>query len=113
MLPLRPSGLYRPKRISSRLAEVRDIAKACTIAVLVLIAATFFLKQFEFSRIVIVCFWIVSIVSVSLVRGSFREALRFTRRRGYNLRHVLIVGEGRWRRKSQTGSAPARNWDCV
>ncbi|PWB47489.1 MAG: undecaprenyl-phosphate glucose phosphotransferase [Candidatus Methylomirabilota bacterium] len=87
-------GLYRPKRISSRLAEVRDIAKACTIAVLVLIAATFFLKQFEFSRIVIVCFWIVSIVSVSLVRGSFREALRFTRRRGYNLRHVLIVGEG-------------------
>lgn len=87
-------GLYRPKRISSRLAEVRDIAKACTLAVLILIAATFFLKQFEFSRIVIACFWVFSIVSVSLVRSSFREALRLTRRSGYNLRHVLIVGEG-------------------
>ncbi|PWB79509.1 MAG: undecaprenyl-phosphate glucose phosphotransferase, partial [Candidatus Methylomirabilota bacterium] len=87
-------GLYRPKRISSQLAEVRDIANACTLAVLILIAATFFLKQFEFSRVVILYFWIFSIVSVSLVRGSFREALRLTRRSGYNLRHVLIVGEG-------------------
>lgn len=92
-------GLYRPKRISSRLAEVRDIARACTLAVLILIAATFFLKQFEFSRIVIACFWVFSIVSVSLVRSSFREILRFTRRSGYNLRHVLIVGEGALARK--------------
>ncbi|MBZ0169612.1 UDP-phosphate glucose phosphotransferase [Candidatus Methylomirabilis lanthanidiphila] len=92
-------GLYRPKRISSRLAEVRDIARACTLAVLILIAATFFLKQFEFSRIVIACFWVFSIVSVSLVRSSFREVLRFTRRSGYNLRHVLIVGEGALARK--------------
>lgn len=87
-------GLYRPRRISSRLAEVRDIANACTLAVLILIAATFFLKQFEFSRVVILYFWMFSIVSVSLVRSSFREVLRFTRRSGYNLRHVLIVGEG-------------------
>ncbi|WP_337287607.1 undecaprenyl-phosphate glucose phosphotransferase [Candidatus Methylomirabilis sp.] len=87
-------GLYRPKRIASRLAEVRDIAKASTLAVLILIAATFFLRQFEFSRIVIACFWVFSIVSVSLVRSSFREVLRVTRRSGYNLRHVLIVGEG-------------------
>ncbi len=87
-------GLYRPKRISSRIAEVRDIAQACTLSVLILIAATFFLKQFEFSRIVILYFWVFSIVSVSLVRSSFREVLRFMRRKGYNLRHILIIGEG-------------------
>jgi Undecaprenyl-phosphate glucose phosphotransferase len=87
-------GLYRPKRISSRIAEVGDIAKACTLSVLILIAATFFLKQFEFSRIVILYFWVFSIVSVSLVRSSFREVLRFMRRKGYNLRHILIIGEG-------------------
>lgn len=92
-------GLYRPKRISSRLAEVTDIAKACTLAVLILIAATFFLRQFEFSRVVILYFWVFSIVSVSLVRSSFREVLRVTRRSGYNLRHVLIVGEGALARK--------------
>ncbi len=92
-------GLYRPRRISSRLAEVRDIAKACTVAVLILVAATFFLKPFEVSRLVILYFWIFSILSVSLIRSSFREGLRFMRRRGYNLRHILIVGEGTLARK--------------
>ncbi len=92
-------GLYRPRRISSRFAEVWDIAKACTLAVLILVALTFFLKQFEFSRLVIVYFWVFSIASVSLVRGFFREALRALRRRGYNLRHVLIVGDGGLARK--------------
>jgi len=92
-------GLYRPRRISSRLAEVRDIAKACTVAVLILVAATFFLKPFEVSRLVILYFWAFSILSVSLIRSSFREVLRFMRRRGYNLRHILIVGEGALARK--------------
>jgi Undecaprenyl-phosphate glucose phosphotransferase len=92
-------GLYRPRRISSRLAEVRDIAQACTLAVLILVALTFFFKQFEFSRLVIVYFWGFSILSVSLVRGSFRESLRLMRRRGYNLRHIVIVGEGMLARK--------------
>jgi len=92
-------GLYRPRRISSRLAEVRDIANACTLAVLILVAATFFLKRFEFSRLVILYFWAFSILSVSLVRGSFREVLRVLRRRGYNLRHILVVGEGVLARK--------------
>ena len=92
-------GLYRPRRISSRLAEVRDIAKACTVAVLILAAATFFLKPFEVSRLVILYFWAFSILSVSLIRSSFREALRLLRRRGYNLRHILIVGEGALARK--------------
>jgi len=87
-------GLYRPRRISSRLAEVGDIAQACSLAVLILVALTFFLKQFEFSRLVILYFWVFSILSVSLVRGSFREILRLMRRGGYNLRHVLIVGDG-------------------
>ena len=92
-------GLYRPRRISSRLAEVRDIAQACSLAVLILVALTYFLKQFEFSRLVILYFWVFSILSVSFVRGSFREILRVMRRRGYNLRHVLIVGEGALARK--------------
>jgi Undecaprenyl-phosphate glucose phosphotransferase len=69
------------------------------LAVLILVALTFFLKRFEFSRLVILYFWVFSILSVSLVRGSFREILRVMRRRGYNLRHVLIVGEGALARK--------------
>jgi FlaA1/EpsC-like NDP-sugar epimerase len=87
--------LYRPKRLGSHLSEWTDIAKASTLGVLVLVAImTFAFKRTEYSRVVIVYFWVLSIVTVSLWRAIFREGLRFARRRGMNLRHALIVGGG-------------------
>lgn len=90
----RAFDLYRPRRLSSHFAEILDIAKACTLAVVILIALTFFVRKFEFSRMVFFYFWILSIASLSLSRGIFREALRFMRRRGYNLRHIIVIGDG-------------------
>jgi len=91
----RAFGLYRPRRLGSHLSEWVDIGKASTLGSLVLVAImTFFFRPQEFSRLVIVYFWVLSIVSVSLSRAAFREALRLARRRGYNLRHALIVGSG-------------------
>lgn len=90
----RAFGLYRPRRLGSRLREVWDVAKASTVGVLVLVALTFFARSFEFSRLVIAYFWVISIVAVSGSRVVFREALRVGRRRGYNLRYALVVGSG-------------------
>jgi Undecaprenyl-phosphate glucose phosphotransferase len=88
-------GLYRPRRLGSYLSEWMDVAKASSVGVLVLIATmTFFFRGYEYSRLVILYFWVLSIVSVSLFRALFREMLRFARRRGYNLRHAIIVGSG-------------------
>lgn len=87
-------NLYRPRRTSTRLGELIDIFVASSFAVLVLVAFTFFIKQFEYSRLVFVYFWLLSIVALSVSRGVFREGLRLLRKKGYNLRHVLIVGEG-------------------
>jgi Undecaprenyl-phosphate glucose phosphotransferase len=87
-------GLYRPRRIGTRLAEVMEIAKACSVSVLTLTALTFFIRGFEFSRLVLLYFWFLSIVGLSLMRGLFREGLRFLRRRGYNLRYAVLVGWG-------------------
>ena len=87
--------LYRPRRIGSHLSEAADIAKASSLGALVLVAAmTFFFRGYEYSRVVIVYFWLSSIAVVWLSRGVFREALRFARRRGYNLRYAVIVGSG-------------------
>jgi Undecaprenyl-phosphate glucose phosphotransferase len=55
---------------------------------------TFFFREYDYSRVVIVYFWIFSIASVSFARYAFREALRVARRRGYNLRFALVVGGG-------------------
>jgi Undecaprenyl-phosphate glucose phosphotransferase len=87
--------LYRPSRLGSRLSEWFDVAKASTLGVLVLIAAmTFLFRSYDYSRAVIGIFWAASIVSVSLSRAVFREALRVARRRGYNQRYAVVVGSG-------------------
>jgi Undecaprenyl-phosphate glucose phosphotransferase len=87
-------GLYRPRRLGSRVGEVADIASACSVAALLLTGVTFFVRGFEFSRLVVLYFWVLSTAGLSLARGAFREALRVARRKGYNLRHAVVVGWG-------------------
>jgi Undecaprenyl-phosphate glucose phosphotransferase len=94
-ISFRAFDLYRPRRIGSRLSEVAGIAKASTMGALVLVSVmTFFFRQYDYSRVVIVYFWIFSIASVSFARYAFREGLRVARRRGYNQRYALVVGGG-------------------
>jgi len=91
----RAFDLYRPRRIGSHLSEAADIAKASSMGALVLVAVmTFFFRGYDYSRIVIIYFWILSIVTVWISRAIFREALRFARRHGYNLRYAVVVGSG-------------------
>jgi len=87
-------GLYRPRRISSKFAEIMDIAKGTTIAVLILVSLTFFVRKYEFSRLTFVYFGIICVIALCVERILFRELLRLIRKRGYNLRHALIVGTG-------------------
>jgi Undecaprenyl-phosphate glucose phosphotransferase len=94
-IAFRAFDLYHPRRIGSRLSEVAGIAKASTVGALVLVSVmTFFFREYDYSRVVIVYFWIFSIAGVSFARYAFREALRVARRRGYNLRFALVVGGG-------------------
>jgi len=91
----RAFGLYRPRRIGSHLSEAADVAKASTMGVLVLVAVmTFFFRGYDYSRVAIVYFWLLSIALVWFSRAAFREGLRFARRRGYNLRYAVVVGGG-------------------
>ena len=86
-------GLYRPRRVSTRLSEIVDISKASTFAILILISTTFLFRQYEFSRLTFFYFWFINIVFLSLARIVFREFLRFLRQKGYNQRYALIVGD--------------------
>ena len=99
MLPLwyivfKAFGLYRPRRISSKFAEIMDIAKGTTIAILILVSLTFFVRKYEFSRLTFLYFGTICVIALCIERILFRELLRLIRRRGYNLRHALIVGTG-------------------
>lgn len=97
MIPLwsivfRVFGLYRPRRVSTRMSEVVDIGKASTFAIMIFVSLTFLFRQYEFSRLTFFYFWFINIVFLSLARIVFREFLRFLRQRGYNQRYALIVG---------------------
>ena len=99
MLPLwyivfKAFDLYRPRRISSKAAEIIDIAKGTTIAILILVSLTFFVRKYEFSRLTFLYFWVICMITLCIERILFRELLRFIRKRGYNLRHALIIGTG-------------------
>lgn len=88
-------NLYRPRRMGSHLAEIVDIAKANSLSVLILIGLTFFVRQFEYSRLVFLYFWVLNLVVLSFSRMVFREGLRSFRKQGYNQRHCLIIGAGK------------------
>jgi Undecaprenyl-phosphate glucose phosphotransferase len=94
-IAFRTFDLYRPNRLGSRASEWIDVAKASTLGALILVSImSFVFRDKEYSRLVILLFLVQSIVAVSLARAALREALRFARRHGYNLRYAVVVGGG-------------------
>ncbi len=87
-------GLYKPLRGKPISTEFYNIIKVTVLSILILTASTFFYREEPFSRIQAAYFWVLVtfliIVSHMLVRVILMEA----RKRGFNLRHLLIIGSG-------------------
>lgn len=86
---------YRPRRLSGQNREIVDVLKGCILAMLIFLGVLFLLRDIILSRIVVLLFGVFSFIFLNLSHVVFREGLRFLRRRGYNLRHVLLVGTPR------------------
>ena len=84
--------LYRPRRISTHRREIAEIIKGSSLALLVFLGLLFLLRNIILSRIVVLLFWVSSVPLLNFSHIAFREGLRFLRRKGYNLRHVVIIG---------------------
>lgn len=98
-LSLRAAGLYRPQRQRSLLDELMGVAKACLSAGVLLVVATYFLREARYSRGMLLIFTGLSFFGVGLVRLVFKEGLKQLRARGYNRRFVLVLGAGRLARQ--------------
>jgi len=83
---------YRPRRLSTRHRETVELIRCSATALLLFLAALFLLREIVVSRLVVALFWFGSLLLVSLSHHVFRAGLRFARRHGYNLRHVLVIG---------------------
>ena len=87
-------GLYQPLRGKSGTGEFFLILKVTSISVLILTAITFFYRDFSFSRIVVVYFWILVTFFMVVSHWLVRKILSLVRGRGWNLQNVLVVGAG-------------------
>ena len=88
------AGLYRSRRTASVGDELYRVFRA-TLSVLVLVVLyAYFARGERYSRGTLLLFGFFCFVLVGSGRSAFRRLLRSVRARGYNLRHVLVVGSG-------------------
>jgi exopolysaccharide biosynthesis polyprenyl glycosylphosphotransferase len=85
-------GLYESRRLSARRAELIDVIKATTLssALLAVLAGSHRIKMITPSFLA--SFLLVSLVLLTASRLVLRPLLASLRRRGRNLRYVLVLG---------------------
>ncbi len=91
--------LYVPKRVTSRRREFANIFKANTIGFMIFTLVLFLGGKnpylYHFSRRLTLLFYISSMILMFIERNSIRIFLRGLRKRGFNLKHVLLIGYSR------------------
>ncbi len=91
---LQVRGLYRSARMQKLSREVGRIAQGIVIAVFVIGTVSFFYREHSLSRGVMAYFMVLSLTGLSGFRVCLRLFLRYLRKKGFNLRFILIVGAG-------------------
>jgi Undecaprenyl-phosphate glucose phosphotransferase len=91
--------LFTPKRVQGRRLEFANICKANMVG-LGIFALVLFLGGknpflYNFSRKLVVVFVAVNIVMEALERNAIRMVLRSIRSKGYNQKHIVLVGYSR------------------
>ncbi len=89
---LREAGLYQPSRHWRRVEEIFRGVKAVTYAVILLMALTFFYRQFSYSRLYLVFIWVFSCVFISAGRYAIIQWSYWRRGHQKDLIEVLILG---------------------
>ncbi len=89
--------LYTPKRSQTLEKEIIDVIKVNSVGVAFFLMAitAFKIGNGNFSRVLLLLFYIINITITLLFRIVLRTSLRYFRKKGYNLKHILLVGYSR------------------
>ena len=85
-------GLYQSKRISSRSADLMEIAKATALSTLWLGLVTVLFTIRMVKGLFLILFLLLSFALIAVFRMVLKACLATARRRGHNLRYILILG---------------------
>ena len=89
----RQSQLYTTNRARTHIGEVFEVFKATIMATLIVVALTYFTRE-RYSRLMLAFLSGYAFVLVSAVRLVLRAVLNEVRRRGFNLKSILVIGAG-------------------
>lgn len=91
--------LYTPKRVQESRAEFANICKANSIGLLIFTLVLYLGGKnpyFQhFSRAMVLTFFGINILAETLERNIIRMVLRSMRSKGYNQKHILLIGYSR------------------
>lgn len=89
-------NVYTPKRTVRRRHEIFGIVKANSIGLAAFILVLYLiLREINFSRAVMVVFYCLNVFLTTCSRIILRKVLQTIRSKGYNLKHILLVGYSR------------------
>ena len=89
-------SVYAPKRTIRRRFEIYGIIKSNTIGIVALIIVLYMIiREINFFRSVMAFFYLFNVFFTSCFRLALRKGLRTIRKKGYNLKHILLVGYSR------------------
>lgn len=91
--------LYEPKRRTSFIADISIIVRANVVDLLALGLLFYFMRIVDFSRMLLGIFFVLSTGLVILKHLALRWALRYARGQGYNIKHILLIGDGELAKK--------------
>ena len=87
-------GLYHAQRTRSSKSEVINLIKANFVGLLVLLSLLFIFELTDYSRYVLATFITLSLILSITERLTIRKSLRLMRSKGYNIKHILVIGAG-------------------
>lgn len=88
-------GLYKPKRGTGRRMELWNLFKANALGLAFFALALYLAREFDLSRKFLPVFFICNIAFDFIFRSIVSAVLRAGRKKGFNLKHVLVVGYSR------------------
>lgn len=88
-------NVYSPKRVQSIKEETGNIIKSNTAGLVIFILALYMLHQPHFSRQMMFIFYVINNAAEIIFRNLIRRILRNIRNRGFNQKHILLVGYSR------------------
>lgn len=91
--------LYTPKRVQAWRIEFANIFKANLLGLLIFTLVTFLFKNNPYLQVVsgrmVLYFFAINIIMETLERNVIRMILRSMRSKGYNQKHILLIGYSR------------------